>query len=206
MFWTSPSQSSVRTTAILRQLVLVILCSWLSGMQDSVSSHPAYQTVSCTEYELTVWYAGAYAPAYQTVSYTEYQVQIIAKIQLFLLMIDLEWTETRRGYKENYENNQQDVPYRLTYYSTSALHASGDVFAHHQENLTIFTVSGSVYPSCCRLVSRMRWNWTHWVETELIRETSRHQLGWTLPDAVNTVKCSWWWAKTSPETCRANLE
>jgi len=25
-----------------------------------------------------------------------------------------------------------------------------------------------------------------------------------LPDAVNTVKCSWWWAKTSPETCRAN--
>ena len=24
------------------------------------------------------------------------------------------------------------------------------------------------------------------------------QLGWTLSDAVNTVKCSWWWAKTSP--------
>jgi len=23
---------------------------------------------------------------------------------------------------------------------------------------------------------------------------------------VNTVKCSWWWAKTSPETCRADLE
>jgi hypothetical protein len=29
---------------------------------------------------------------------------------------------------------------------------------------------------------------------------------WTLPDTVNTVKCSWWWAKTSPETCRADLE
>ena len=29
-------------------------------------------------------------------------------------------------------------------------------------------------------------------------------LVWTLPEAVNTVKCSWWWAKTSPETCRAN--
>jgi hypothetical protein len=31
----------------------------------------------------------------------------------------------------------------------------GDVFAHHQEHLTVFTVSGSVHPSCCRLVFRM---------------------------------------------------
>ena len=30
--------------------------------------------------------------------------------------------------------------------------------------------------------------------------------GWTLPDTVNTVKCTWWWAKTSPETCRADKE
>jgi len=35
---------------------------------------------------------------------------------------------------------------------------------------------------------------------------SRQQLGWTLLDIVNTVKCSWWWAKTTPETCRADLE
>jgi hypothetical protein len=34
--------------------------------------------------------------------------------------------------------------------------------------LTVFTVSGSVHPSCCRLVSR--------------RNTSQQQLGWTLPD------------------------
>jgi len=26
--------------------------------------------------------------------------------------------------------------------------------------LTVFTVSGSVHPSCCQLVSRMSWNWT----------------------------------------------
>ena len=45
--------------------------------------------------------------------------------------------------------------YRLIYYSKSALHVSGDVFAHHQEHLTVFTVSGSVHPSCCRLVSRV---------------------------------------------------
>jgi len=45
--------------------------------------------------------------------------------------------------------------YRLIYYAKSALHVSGDVFAHHQEHLTIFTVSGSIHPSCCQLVSWM---------------------------------------------------
>ena len=34
--------------------------------------------------------------------------------------------------------------YRLIYYSQSALHVSGDVFAHHQEHLIVFTASGSV--------------------------------------------------------------
>ena len=57
--------------------------------------------------------------------------------------------------RNNYESNQQDALYRLIYYSKSALHVSGDVFAHHQEHLTVFTVSGSVHPSCCRMVSRM---------------------------------------------------
>jgi len=51
--------------------------------------------------------------------------------------------------------NQQDALYRLIYYSKSALHVSGDVFAHRQEHLTVFTLSGSVHPSCCRLVYRM---------------------------------------------------
>ena len=41
--------------------------------------------------------------------------------------------------------------YRLIYYSQSALHVSGRVFAHHQEHLTVFTISGSIHPSCCRL-------------------------------------------------------
>jgi len=84
---------------------------------------------------------------------------------------------------------------RLIYYYKSALHVSGDVFAHHQEHLTVFTVSGSVHTNCCRLVSSVSWN----------ADTSRQQLVWTLPDTVNTVKCFWWWAKTSPETCRADL-
>jgi len=39
-----------------------------------------------------------------------------------------------------------------------------------------------------------------------IWDTNQQQLGWTLPDIVNTVKCSCWLPKTSPETCRAELE
>jgi len=56
-----------------------------------------------------------------------------------------------------YEHNQQDALYRLIYYSKSALHVSGDIFAHRQEHLTVFTVSGSVHPSCCRLVPAATW-------------------------------------------------
>ena len=41
--------------------------------------------------------------------------------------------------------------YRLIYFSVS-----GDVFAHHQEHLTVFTISGSIHPSCCRLVYTCR--------------------------------------------------
>jgi len=47
--------------------------------------------------------------------------------------------------------------YKLIYYSKSALRVSGDVFAHHQKHLTVFTVSDGVHPSCCRLVSWMSW-------------------------------------------------
>jgi hypothetical protein len=45
--------------------------------------------------------------------------------------------------------------YRLIYYSKSALNVSGNVFAHHQKHLTVFTISSSIHPSCCRLVSWM---------------------------------------------------
>ena len=38
----------------------------------------------------------------------------------------------------------------------------------------------------------------------IIHDTSWQRLGWIPPNAVNTVRCSWWWAKTSPETCRAD--
>jgi hypothetical protein len=35
---------------------------------------------------------------------------------------------------------------RLIYYSQSALHVLDDVFAHHQEHLTVFTASGNIHP------------------------------------------------------------
>jgi hypothetical protein len=60
--------------------------------------------------------------------------------------------------QSNYTNNQQEALYKLIYYSKSALHVSGDGFAHHQEHLTVFTVSVSVHPSCCRWkTTRSRW-------------------------------------------------
>jgi len=41
-------------------------------------------------------------------------------------------------------------------------------------------------------------------ELKLLQDSSRQQLGWILSDTVTTVKCSWWWTKTSPETRRAD--
>jgi len=49
--------------------------------------------------------------------------------------------------------NKKMQLYRLIYYSLSALQVSGEVFAHHQEHLTVFTVSGSIHQRRCRLVS-----------------------------------------------------
>jgi len=37
-------------------------------------------------------------------------------------------------------------------------HVSGHVLAHHQEHLTVFTASGIIHRSCCRLVSWMSFN------------------------------------------------
>jgi hypothetical protein len=48
--------------------------------------------------------------------------------------------------------------YRLIHFSLSALHVSGDVFAHHQEYLFVFTVSGSIHAGCCLLLNWMSWN------------------------------------------------
>jgi hypothetical protein len=50
--------------------------------------------------------------------------------------------------------------YRFLCYFCSAKHVSGDVFAHHQEPLTVFTASGNIHQCRCRLVLWMSWNCT----------------------------------------------
>ena len=39
-----------------------------------------------------------------------------------------------------------------------------------------------------------------------VYDTSWQRHWWILLNAVNTVNCSWWWVKTSPETCRADYK
>ena len=75
---------------------------------------------------------------------------ILRRIQLDTFTIEHSCSRTVHVIT-NHQNNQQDALYRLIYYSKSALHVLGDVFAHHQEHLTVFTAS--VHPSCCRLAA-----------------------------------------------------
>jgi len=60
---------------------------------------------------------------------------------------------------------QQDALYRLIYYSKSAVHVSDDVLTHHQEHVTVFTVSGSFHPSRYRLPagSNLGEHWRSWL-------------------------------------------
>ena len=79
----------------------------------------------------------------------------------------------------------------------SALHVSGDKFAHPQEHfLTVYTAFFTMHRLCC------------WLRRfHLNRCTGRQQYRRIVPKAVYTVKkCSWGWANWSPETCRADLK
>jgi len=67
--------------------------------------------------------------------------------------------------------------YRLIYYSKSALRVSGDVSS----------------------IIRSTWLYLQYLVVFIQVAASRQQLGWTLPDTVNTVKCFWWWAKHRPK-------
>ena len=74
------------------------------------------------------------------------------------ILVPWSWRSRIRALWYNCESNQQYALYRLIYNSKSAVHVSGNVFAYHQEHLTVFTVSGSIHPICCRLVSWISWN------------------------------------------------
>jgi len=85
----------------------------------------------------------------------------------------------------NYESNKQD--------------------ATIQVNL-LFLVSSTCFGRCFRPSSGALDCIYSICFLKLLPAGSLQQLEWTLPDTVNTVKCSWWWAKTLLETCRADLE
>jgi len=79
--------------------------------------------------------------------------------------------------------------YRLIYFSFLALHVLSNVFAHHQEHLTVFTLSGSIHLRLLQTgvldVLKLQFQLIHDIMTPACSN-----LGWILPDSVNTVKCS----------------
>jgi hypothetical protein len=91
----------------------------------------------------------------------------------------------------------------------SALHILGDVFAHHQEHFTVFTVSVSIHPSCCQLVS-----WT--VEThsalhvlgDVFAHHQEHFTVFTVSGSVHYCRCtlvSWMNSNSSMTPADSNL-
>ena len=88
--------------------------------------------------------------------------------------------------------NQQDATFLDLFISIDAVHISGGFSAHHQEYITVHTAAGIVKQCYCVLLSWMKWN--------------KQQYWLTIPEAVCTVMCSWWWVEELPETCRASVE
>jgi len=80
-----------------------------------------------------------------------------------------------------------------------ALHVSGGSSAHHQEHKTVHTASGIVKPILL-LATIMDEMERSSISSTIVASSS---IGLTIPDAVCTVLCSWWWAEEPPETCRA---
>jgi hypothetical protein len=99
-----------------------------------------------------------------------------------------------------YENNQQDATIWVNLLFQISSTYFGRCFRPSSWALD------SIYSMWCCSFKLLPAGVLDELKTHFIHDTSRQQLGWTLPNTVNTYKCSWWWAKTSPETCRADLE
>ena len=88
-------------------------------------------------------------------------------------------------------NNQQyATTFSFINFFNSALHVSGDKFAHPQEHFfTVYTALVTMRRHCCRTVHRSAAVSVHCNKS-----------------CIYSQKCSWWWANLSPETCRAELK
>ena len=69
------------------------------------------------------------------------QQDALYRVTLILLMWRI-WRTPNNTSKQQMEINSAFKG--LIYYSYSALYVSGDVFAHHQEHLTVFTASDTI--------------------------------------------------------------
>ena len=84
-------------------------------------------------------------------------------------------------------NNEQDATtFSFINLFNSALHVSGDKFAHPQEHfLTLYTAFDTMHQHCCRPVPRLRWNVSSisTVEAEFLRiqTTGRQHRGCIIP-------------------------
>ena len=81
--------------------------------------------------------------------------------------------------------NQQDATFLDLFIPTDALQVSGGSSAHHQEHIAVHTAAGIVNNTAA--------------------DCSQKQYWLTIPEAVCTVMCSWWWAEEAPETCTASV-
>ena len=92
------------------------------------------------------------------------------------------------------------------------LHVSGNIFAHLQEHfdcIYCFLEQCTNSAVCCRLVTQIRWNWSWFNQYHPICVTGRQQTAGSVHCSKNLYvqsKCSWRWAKLSPETCTAILK
>jgi hypothetical protein len=87
--------------------------------------------------------------------------------------------------------NQQDATFSQSIYFYKLLYMfQAGSSAHHQEHKNVHRVSGIVKPILLPAS----------ISSTIAVGSS---IGLTIPDAVCTVLCSWWWAEEPPETCRA---
>ena len=123
------------------------------------------------------------------------KLQYRPSISLTLTRFLLEHNQRRisdDGYYNDVNNQQDAAMFTFINLFKSALHVSGDKFAHPQEHfLTVYTA----LVQCTDTAA------------DQCRGTGRQQCRCIVPKAVYTVKnCSWGWANLSPETCRADLK
>ena len=142
-------------------------------------------------------------------------VIIVSLKMLFSNIADIKhprclWTFTRRGLENKrkedtsfiiVKNDQQDATILAYLFIPNQLYMFRAMFSPITRStwlyLQLLILSTDVAAGWCHV-----WDGTH--EFHLVHDTSRQQYRWKISEAVNTIKCSWWWTKTWPETCRAD--